>query len=231
VRQSRNQTGLETSLHAAQLVQALETWLKAARTKDSTHQAAAYLIADRVLALAWRPFQLTNVGQKPARDELKTVGAESFVVEATNEAEYSGDWLHTAIQLDPHGPMGQRAVLVGFETTCAGGSLDSYHSIVQRLDSLIANPADSEVRFTAQVLEADAYRDVVALAHGFGKENADSTVFLPEADADKAKSLALYDAALAADSTSRLARGAKLAHNRLASGQRLDQTRFFCLGE
>ena len=68
------------------------------------------------------------------------------------------------------------------------------------------------------------------LAHGFGDGNADSTKFLPEADVAKVKAIALYEASLAADSTSRLARGGKLAHDRLVSGQPPDHARFFCLG-
>jgi len=61
---------------------------------------------------------------------------------------------------------------------------------------------------------------VVALASGLGKENADSTKFLPEAESAKTRAIALYQAALAGDSTSRLTGG--LAPNHV---------RFFCFGQ
>jgi hypothetical protein len=67
--------------------------------------------------------------------------------------------------------------------------------------------------------------------HGLGGANADSTKFAAEAADAKTKALPLYEAALATDSTSRFARGARLARDRLASGQPLDHVRFFCFGE
>ena len=232
VKQSRDQTGKGRTSNPDQLASALESVIKQVSTKDSTAQAAGYLIADRVLRQAWRPFRLNLIEQKPQREQLKTAGAEAFLVEASGEWEYAGDWLRTAMRLDHHGPIGQRAMLIELESDCASGnSTDNYHSFIARLDSLVVTPADSEVKSTAQLLEGDAYRDIYALAHGFGKTNADSTVFMPEADVAKVKAIALYEAALTTDSTSRLARGGKLAHDRLVSGQPPDHVRFFCLGE
>ena len=231
VKQSRDQTGKGRTSTPDQLAGALEVAIKQASTKDSATQAAAFLVADRVLRLGWRPFRLNLVEQKPQRNLLQTVGAESFLVEASGETEYAGDWLREAMRLDHHGPIGQRAMLLELESDCASGSsTDNYHSFIERLDSLVVTPADSEVKSTAQLLEGDAYRDIYALAHGFGKANADSTKFVPEADVAKVKAIALYEAALATDSTSRLARGGKLAHDRLVSGQPPDHVRFFCLG-
>jgi hypothetical protein len=232
VKQSRDQTGAGRTLTTDQVASALESLIKQASTKDSTGQAAAYLVGDRVLRLAWLPFRLTLAGQKPQRDQLKTVGAESFLVETSGETQYAGDWLRDAIRLDPHGPFGQRAVLLEIESDCASGtSPDNYHSFIERLDALVASPADSEVKSTAQQLEAEAYRDIFVLAHGLATANVDSTKFLPEADVAKVKAIALYEAALTTDSTSRLARGGKLALDRLVSGQPLHYTRFFCLAE
>jgi hypothetical protein len=232
VKQSRDQSGKARTSTPDQLASVLATLIKQASTKDSATQAAAYLVADRVLRAAWRPFRLNMAEQKPQRDMLKEVGAESFLVAASGETEYAGDWLRAAMRLDPHGPIGQRAVLLELEGDCASGSSpDNYHSFIERLETLVVSPADSEVKSTAQLLEADAYRDIYVLGHGFGKENADSTKFLPEADVAKVKAIALYEAALATDSTSRLARGGKLAHDRLVTDQPPDHVRFFCLGE
>ncbi len=66
--------------------------------------------------------------------------------------------------------------------------------------------------------------------HGLGKANADPTKFLPEAESAKTKAIALYEAAWAVDSTSRLARGGKPARDRVASDQP-DHVRFFCFGD
>jgi hypothetical protein len=229
VHEARDQTGRQTRWSQDDLEGALRAWLKSAQGRDSVRLAAAYLAADRVLVLAWRPFHMTD--PDPAvRTRLKTLGAE--VSGASGEMTYEGTWLQTAQRLNPTGPIGQRAALIALESDCAGGdSPDSYHSIIGRLAALVASPADSEVKFTAEVLEADAYRDIVALGLGFGKGNADSTKFLPEADSAKTKAVILYEAAVAVDSTSRLGRGAALAHDRLAGGQPLDHVRFFCFGD
>ncbi|HEX4601439.1 MAG TPA: hypothetical protein VH116_08610 [Gemmatimonadales bacterium] len=229
VHEARDQTGKQTRWSQDDLELALRGWLKSAQGRDSVRLAAAYLAADRVLALAWRPFHMTD--PDPAvRARLKTLGAE--VSGASGEMTYEGTWLQTAQRLNPMGPIGQRAALIALEADCAGGdSPDAYHSIIGRLETLVASPADSEVKFTAEVLEADAYRDIVALGRGFGKGNADSTKFLPEADSSKTKAIILYEAAVAVDSTSRLSRGAALAHDRLATAQPLDHVRFFCFGD
>jgi len=235
VRQTRDQTGRSRTLSAEDFVNELKAWLAAGEGKDSAHQAAVYLVADRALQLGWRPFMLNDTTQQEAataRDALKAMGAQTFLSEASGGMICPGNWLQTAAQLDPRGSMGQRAILLLLETDCASGTSPSdYHSIVQHLETLLANPADSEVKFTAQLLEADAYADIVALGQGFGRENADSAKFAPEAADARAKALALYDAALTIDSTSRLARGGKLARDRLASGQRVDHARFFCFAE
>ena len=68
-----------------------------------------------------------------------------------------------------------------------------------------------------------------APAAASGSANVDSTKFLPEADVAKVKAIALYQAALATDSTSRVARGGRLALDRLVSGQPVHYARFFCL--
>jgi hypothetical protein len=233
VRQSRDQSGRHTLLTPDELATALQTWLKAADGREATQRAAAYLVGDRVLRLAWHPFLMADPNQQAtARAKLKAVGGQSQLSAASNEVEYQGTWLEDAQRLDPDGPIGQRSALLTLEADCAGGdSPDSYHAIIARLEAVVASAADSEVRVTGQLLEADAYGDIVALAHGVGKANADSTKFLAEAESAKTKAIALYEAALATDSTSRLARGGKLARDRLASGQPLDHARFFCFGE
>ncbi|HEX4628264.1 MAG TPA: hypothetical protein VH137_05675 [Gemmatimonadales bacterium] len=229
VHEARDQTGKQTRWSQDDLEAALRGWLKSAQGRDSVRLAGAYLAADRVLALAWRPLHMTDP-DPTVRAKLKTLGAE--VSGSSGEMTYEGTWLQTAQRLNPTGPMGQRAMLIALEADCAGGdSPDAYHSIIGRLETLVASPADSEVKFTAEVLEADAYRDIVALGRGFGKGNADSTKFLPEADSAKTKAVLLYEAAIAVDSMSRLGRGAMLAHDRLANGQPLDHARFFCFGD
>ena len=234
VRQSRDESGKFTEMAPYDLVTTLDTWLKGAQGKDSVRQAAAYLVADRVLRLAWHPFGFTDASQQltQVRTRLKGLGASSELSTASGEMAYAGGWLQQAAHLDPTGPMGQRAAMLQLEADCAGGdSPQPYYAIVQRLEPIVAAPADSEVKWTAQLLEADAYRDIVALASGLGKENADSTKFLPEAESAKTRAIALYQAALAGDTVSRLARGGQAALARLTGGLAPNHVRFFCFGQ
>lgn len=234
VRQSRDDAGKFAEMAPYDLVTTLDTWLKGVQGKDSVRQAAAYLVADRVLRLAWHPFGFTDPSQNlaQARGRLKGIGASSELSAASGEVAYAGGWLQQAAHLDPSGPMGQRAAMLQLEADCVGGdSPQSYYAIVQRLEPMVATPADSEVKWTAQLLEADAYRDVVALASGFGKENADSTKFLPEAESAKTRAIALYQAALTGDTASRLAKGGQAALARLTGGLAPNHVRFFCFGQ
>jgi len=234
VRQSRDESGKLADMPPYDLVTTLDTWLKGAQGKDSVRQAAAYLVADRVLRLAWHPFNFTDPGQQlaQARSRLKALGASSELSAASGEMAYAGGWVQQAARLDPTGPMGQRAALLQLEADCAGGdSPQPYYGIVARLEPLVATPADSEVKWTAQLLEADAYRDVVALASGLGKENADSTKFQPDAESAKTRAIALYQAALAGDTASRLAKGGQVTLARLTGGLAPTHVRFFCFGQ
>jgi hypothetical protein len=234
VRQARDESGKFVTMSPYDLVTSLDTWLKGAKEKDPLQQAAAYLVADRVLRLAWHPFGFSDSSQSlaPMRNRLKALGASSELSTASGEVAYAGGWLQQAGRIDSTGPMGQRAALLQFEADCAGGdSPQPYYGIIRRLESVVAAPADSEVRWTAQLLEADAYRDIVALASGFGKENADSTKFVGDAEAAKTRAIALYQAALAADTTSRLAKGAQVALARLTGGLAPNHVRFFCFGQ
>lgn len=234
VRQARDESGKFVTMAPYDLVTALDTWLKGAKQKDPAQQAAAYLVADRVLRLAWHPFGFADSSPSlaPVRNRLKALGASSELSTASGEVAYAGGWLQQAGTIDPTGPMGQRAALLQFEADCAGGdSPQPYYGIIRRLEPLVATPADSEVKWTAQVMEADAYRDIVALASGFGKDNADSTKFAADAEAAKARAIALYQAALATDTTSRLSKGAQAALARLTGGLAPNHVRFFCFGE
>ncbi len=228
--ESKDQSGKLRRLSTSQVTDALEGWLKGARGLDSARQAAAYLIADRVLRVAWRPFIFADPEQPDVRNRLNKVGAVTEKA-TSGEPEYSGGWLQAAIALDPAGPWGQRASLLQLEGDCAGGdSPDDYHSILQRLQAVVASPADPDVKTVAQIMEADAYRDRVALGAGFGKENADSAKFAPEAASARNAAVALYQSALASDSMSRLSKGARITLNRLIGGLTPDHVRFFCLG-
>ncbi|HYL22377.1 MAG TPA: hypothetical protein VEU74_11495 [Gemmatimonadales bacterium] len=234
VRQSRDESGKLADMPPYDLVTTLDTWLKAAQDKDSVRQAAAYLVADRVLRLAWHPFNFTDPSQQLAqvRSRLKALGASSELSAASGEMAYAGGWVQQAARLDPTGPMGQRAALLQLEADCAGGdSPQPYYGIVARLEPLVTTPADSEVKWTAQLLEADAYRDIVALASGLGKANADSTKFQPDAESAKARAIALYQAALAGDTASRLAKGGQATLARLTGGLAPTHVRFFCFGQ
>ena len=171
VRQARDESGKFVTMSPFDAVTTLDTWLKGSQGKDSVQHAAAYLVADRVLRLAWHPFGFADSSQSLAqiRARLKTLGAASELSAASGEVAYAGGWLQQAAHLDPTGPMGQRATLLQLEADCAGGdSPQPYYGIVQRLEPLVTAPADSEIRWTAQLMEADAYRDVVALAAGLG---------------------------------------------------------------
>jgi hypothetical protein len=234
VRQARDESGKFVTMTPFDLVTTLDTWLKGAKQKDPVQQAAAYLVADRVLRLAWHPFGFTDSSQSltPQRNRLKALGASSELSTASGEVAYAGGWLQQAGAIDPTGPMGQRAALLQFEADCAGGdSPQPYYGIIRRLESVVAAPADSEVKWTAQIMEADAYRDIVALASGLGKENADSTKFVGDAETAKTRAIALYQAALAADTTSRLAKGAQVTLGRLTGGLAPNHVRFFCFAE
>ena len=234
VRQARDESGKFAEMAPYDIVTILDTWLKGAQGKDSVRQAAAYLVADRVLRLAWHPFGFTDASQQlaQARTRLKGLGASSELSAASGEMAYAGGWLQQAAHLDPTGPMGQRAALLQLEADCAGGdSPQPYYGIVARLEPLVATPGDSEIKWTAQLLEADAYRDVVALASGLGKENADSTKFQPDAETAKTRAIALYQAALAADTASRLAKGGQVALARLTGGLAPNHVRFFCFAQ
>jgi hypothetical protein len=130
--ESRDQAGKLTTLTTTQVADALAAWITAAQALDADKQAAAYLIADRVLHVAWAPYLFSGSGQQGARNQLKKVGALSEQ-STSGDIDYNSSWLQDAVTRDPKGPWGQRAELIQLEGDCAGGeSPNAYHSLSQR---------------------------------------------------------------------------------------------------
>ncbi len=167
-------------------------WLAKADGLPDPRRAAALFAADQILQDVQRASSISDPSDgKAARDALSLIGAE-FGPEPMGSPRviYKNSWLWEAYRLDPAGPAGEMAFLDlmnrGFDTsqTCAEGG-DSFRRVIERGEEYLRRPHDPKVRQTVELMVAEAYLDIMAMAAGaastFGEDPAPYREQTPEA--------------------------------------------------
>jgi hypothetical protein len=217
---------------AERVVAVLANWMCATRALPAQRRAAALLVADRLLNRAWFVTSLSDSVAASARDELATMGAPPHYNDiGSGGFYYGGEWLHVAAALDPDGRAGQAAALLDVRYWCAA-SLVQYDSLIAQGEALATHALDPRIRREAHFIVADADRDIVALAAGETAEmETDASRYPARANVARQQAIAHYAAALATDSTSRMAVAALEDYHRLQAGKSPEGLRRFCRGE
>lgn len=230
----------------------LRPWLAMAQKLEPPKQAAALLIADRIMVMEEEDGNLeppdlpdnerpategqTSV-QRPkssAQLELEKLSAR-FTYEAGSERYfYELNWLQKAYELDPKGQAGDLAFLAlmkrGFDTSqsCANGS-EQFREVIRRGTEFLREHHNAEVQAQVHFTMGDAYRDIVALAEGLQGDNyVDPNTYKPEAPAARTKAIAEYRVGLALDGKSETSLLAKEQLRSLEAGEVPHYARFYC---
>lgn len=230
----------------------LRTWLAMSQTLEPPKQAAALLIADRIVVMEEEdgnlepPDRPDNVGpttegqtspprpKSSAQLELEKLGARFTYEPGSERYFYELNWLQKAYELDPKGQAGDLAFVAlmkrGFDTsqTCANGS-EQFREVIRRGTEFLREHHAGEVEAQVHFTMGDAYRDIVALAEGLQGDNyVDTTKYKPEAPAARAKSIAEYRAGLALDGKSQASLIANEQLRSLDAGEAPHYARFYC---
>jgi hypothetical protein len=226
----------------------LRPWLGMAQNLEPSRQAAALLIADRIVTIEEEDGNLqpqdgersaseeapsVKRAKSPAQLDLEKLGAHFVYDEASERYFYVLNWLQRSYELDPKGRAGELAFVAlmnkGFDTSrnCASGS-DQFREVIRRGTAFLREHHSGDVEAHVHFTMGDAYRDIVVLARGMHDSYADPNNYTSEAPGARTKAIAEYQAGLAVDDKSEAALVAKQQLQSLEAGELPDRARFYC---
>ena len=216
------------------LVGPLARWLRASVPLPPPRRAAALYVADQVLDRAMCRYRLCEQEAEPALAPLKALGARFSWAELDGTEVYHHTWLTEARALSRDTPLGERILIAqllsgfDFSGTCAGGA-EGFRRVIENGERYLARLPQSPIAADVHYLVGDAYRDVVALAHGAGGELSDSSRYKAEAPEAARKALSHYVAAMQAGADDPAARAAWSRTWWLRAGLVPRDVRYFCV--
>ena len=229
-------TDSPTAAERTAIFNAIVPWLDAASTMPQARQAAAFFVADQLLAGSAGP-EWRRGESPPIRRSLERLGAKFAWSPLGASYVYTHAWLRRALMLDPDGPAGELAFLTlmehGFETSgmCTDQHGEGFRAVIAEGDAYLRRKPDSRFRDDVHLLMAQAYADIVTLAAGGGYEESESAraKYKAEAPAARANAITHFRTAYASSSRSARARDVWPDAWRLVAGLPPRATRFYCI--
>lgn len=222
-------------LFPERVVETLGNWLDKASTLSPFPKAAAFLAADLVLFEVQNSFKIPEEQQGAvAREALTKLGAVFREDYLGGGVFYIRSWLQAAQRMNPDGPIGDLAFRIlmenGFDTsgTCQNGSRQ-FEKVIEQGEAYLEKPYDRAASQAVELMVAQAYSAIVALAEGLGREYADSRDYRAAAPAALEKAIEHFRAALphAPDTVENRANWSDAW--RLIAGLPPAHLRFFCV--
>ncbi len=226
----------------SRLAQAFRRWLAAANAQPAGRRAAALFVADQVLARTWdlvlcdNPLLCGRMDTTRLRP-WRAMGARFTHVTGRNDYwTYTGGWLDEIPGLGLDGPVSNAVFVMmmagGFPAPggCSAGA-EPFRTVITKGEAWLARHSEHPSRRAVHFLVGDAYRDIVALAHGAGApggEDADSSRYLEQAPAALGKALEHYRLVITPGDTSLVGREAWRRAWWLMAGLPPLETRFAC---
>lgn len=217
-----------------ELIRPLSRWLQASAGLPLPRRAAALYAADRILDRAMCGFGLCELSDYTSRAPLEALGARFNRSELGGSWVYTHTWLNQARMLDRDSRLGQSILLIqliggfDFTGTCAEGA-EGFRRVIENGERYLERVPDSPIAPQVHFLVAEAYRDIVALAHGAGDIYADSSLYGEEAGDAAVRAIAHYREAMKAGITAPVARAAWSQAWWLKAGLAPREVRFYCV--
>jgi len=218
------------------VIDALSQWIIDAMEKPDRQKAAALLVADMVLASVQYAFNVSELEEgREARLALSKLGAHFISQPAQEIMVYSRSLLIDARRLDAEGPVGELCFLMlmeaGFDPTgtCAETS-EKFIQVIKNGEEYLRNAKNSAHKREVELMVADAYRDIVALAEGLADdEHVDPSKYKALARVALPKAIEYYRLGLKNVSDSEKNRIAWSEAWRLIAGLPPVNIRYFCI--
>lgn len=214
-----------------EVIAELKQWLSASRRRGRRQQAAALLAADVAYDLSE---QFVNPDDQITRRRLKSLGA-NFIYAQLDGWVYTHDWLKKARRLDRRGPIGDVSLITmmekGFDISgmCGDTGYEGFRRVIFAGERFLLRSRNRDLRLRVQLLVAEAYSDIVALADGAGEGYVDAAKY--QRAAPWARSMAIWHYRRLLRSPDRTAEQMKRwkATWRLLAGAPPIGTNFFCV--
>ncbi len=225
----------DTKRQSKKVITALKDWLDAAQKLDRRRKAAAMLAADQTLTFSQYAYGVADPEKgRPARRELAKLGADFNDSPLGGVSSYTNSWLQKALDLDPDGPIGDLSFRMfmekGFDTsgTCSGGN-EQFRDVIKKGEAYLQKKHNPAAQAAVELMVADAYRDIVALANGAADEYAETASYQSSAVDARQRAIKYYRAALSHEKESAVARAAWAEAWRLIAGLPPTNLRYYCI--
>jgi hypothetical protein len=219
---------------ARELIRPLSRWIQAAAALPLARRAAALYVADLVLERALCGYSLCELANRTGRAPLEALGARFNASELGGGWVYTRSWLNQARLLDRDSRLGQGILLIqlangfDFSGTCTEGA-EGFRRVIENGERYLERMPNSPIAAEVHFLVAEAYRDIVALAHGAGDIYADSSLYGEEAGDAAARAIAHYREAMKAGINAPVARAAWRQAWWMKAGLAPRNARFYCI--
>ncbi len=182
---------------AVSLIALLERWLSASDKLNGIRKAAALLVADQVLDQMQDQIGTSSLEKGgPRRQVLEKHGAIFFKSELEQSYIYAHSWLESARKIDADGPIGDLAFRIMMDMGCSRYGKFAYEDVIKQGEEYLGKNHDPIGSAEVELMVADAYRDIVALASGAGAYNENPGVYKEEAKGVRQKAVMHYRNAL-----------------------------------
>lgn len=216
------------------LVTAFERWLSAAQKMDKQKQAAALLAADLILTVEQDAKGISDAEKGAAtRDALTKLGAKFQKAPLESSIRYTHSWLLQARDSDINGPVGDLAFRIlmenGFEISVScGGGAEQFKKVIEQGEAYLQKTTVAAARSEVDLMVADAYRDIVALAEGAGPEPSNANLYQNNAEDARRKAIQHYRFALENANDNPITKAAWAEAWRLIVGLPPSDLRYYC---
>ncbi len=186
-------------MRPSDLAAALARWVALGAALPAPRRAAALYVADRILDRDLCAYRLCDDQGADARGRLAVAGARFTMFD--DGWAYDRNWLAQARALDRDSPLGQQVLLeqldhgFRFGGTCPAGG-ETFRRVIDEGERYLARVPAAPIAPRVHYLLGEAYGDIVALAHGAGGLDADTSRYGAEAVSAAGKALAHYRTAM-----------------------------------
>jgi len=197
-------------------------------------RAAALYAADLVLDQSLCAYRMCDIADRGSRAGLEAIGARFNRSELGGAWVYERTWLGQARAADRDSPLGQHILLLqlanafDFSGTCREGA-EGFRRVIDNGERYLERVPTSPIAAAVHFLVGEAYRDIVALAHGAGDIYADSSQYSAEAGDAARQAIEHYKAATRAGADSATAQAAWRRAWMLKAGLAPREVRFYCV--
>lgn len=224
------------AVETGRLATLLERVVRPEPSVIAEQRSARLVTADMLLDAGARDIGFAGDADSTTRARFTAIG-ETFGEDDVEKSYYlTHGWLEQAVTLDSRGPAGDRAFLLAlrrafdFSAGCGAGS-DRFRDVIKHGERYLTTRAQSSIRGEVELLVAEGYSDIVALASGADYDGIDAITNAADSAGARATAVRHFREGYRLAGTSSRAAADWANAWRLSAGLPPEATHFYCIND